>query len=215
MRHALKWVALSGLAAAIAASLLIAAARTTPAGKFEFSAPSQAPVSVPIPDAIGEVRTAPTLEAEAAQDLLTAAPEASPDNAAVSASDSALEASPAPAPAVAFPSGGTTAGQTLDSGVSGLVMFGSVCARPNDPTRCPAPLGATLSVLRAGTGEAVASVPIGQLGRFQIALQPGPYVLRVLVPQQQSGPREATRAITVKPHEFTLEIIRISSTLSR
>lgn len=214
MRGTLTWASLSVAAAVAAGALVVAAARTTPADRLELSEPSRAPVSVST-DALDQGLTVPAPMTDAAKDPISGMAEPSgSDPARASEPAQPIERSAPPVPAITS-AAGAQAGQSVDSGVSGLVMLGSVCARPSEPTRCPAPLGATLSVLRPATGETVASVPIGPLGRFQIVLQPGPYVLRVVVPQQQSGPREATRAVTVKPHEFTLEVIRISSTLNR
>lgn len=211
-------LSLTGLAALVLTSLLVIAApasgldfpRLDPITRHEPTTKTIDDASRALAPAVDE-STAPAPTMETGREVHTNPAWASHETTSVGTSDAPIEASPSRVPLVAFPAGAARVGQTPDSGINGVVLLGPSCPRPTDLPVCKTPVGATLSVFRPASNEAVASVRVGPLGRFQIPLQPGPYVLRVVVSQAQEGPREVTRAVTVKPHEFTLEVIRFSS----
>jgi hypothetical protein len=88
-------------------------------------------------------------------------------------------------------------GAALDSGVSGQVRAGSARGLPRS---------ATVVVRSAATRRMVARSHSGRLGRFRFRLPPGRYVIEATV-AGLSG--QARRAVTVRPHRFTLVLLRI------
>jgi len=75
---------------------------------------------------------------------------------------------------------------SADSGVRGIVLLGPTCPVVTEESPCPdRPLADTqIQVLRGGVE--VASVRSGDDGRFEVALEPGHYVLQAMV--EAGGP---------------------------
>jgi carboxypeptidase family protein len=88
-------------------------------------------------------------------------------------------------------------GAAVDSGVSGQVRGASGRGLPRS---------ATVVVRRAATGRMVARARSGRLGRFRFALRPGGYVVEATVASTSGAAR---RAVTVRPHRFTVVLLRI------
>jgi hypothetical protein len=105
--------------------------------------------------------------------------------------------------------GGTLARRGLSSLFAALVVASAAFAAPPDSgVKGVVVPRTTVLVFRAGGTELVASVRPGPLGNFRVALPPGRYLLRVNIRRPQAGPRKVTRAVIVRPHEFTSVVIR-------
>src|SRR6266511_4129089 len=68
---------------------------------------------------------------------------------------------------------------TPASGIVGVTMVDQGCPILHDPAPCPEkPLQARITVMRPGSWKVVAQAESDAEGRFRVALEPGPYVLR-------------------------------------
>ncbi len=97
--------------------------------------------------------------------------------------------------------GGTS--RPTDSGVRGMVVLGPQCPLVMANSPCPdKPYQAEVQVLGA-KGDVVATVTSGTDGTFEVALEPGHYLLQGVSPSSDVPfPAPKPVDVTVRPHAF-------------
>jgi hypothetical protein len=96
------------------------------------------------------------------------------------------------------------------SGIRGIALAGPVSPveRPGVPNARPLP-GATITVRPARGGEEIAREHADQNGRFEIALEPGTYLIVPLPPQANASlPRGKTETVEVPVNRFMEVVVK-------
>lgn len=92
----------------------------------------------------------------------------------------------------------------VNSGIRGEVSIGPMCPVIQEGVPCPdQPYQAELSVLTLG-GRRVLSFETDEMGRFEVKLPPGDYILHPESPEGQFLPYASDVPFTVHPEEYTI-----------
>jgi len=101
-------------------------------------------------------------------------------------------------------------GRASASGIRGIALAGPVSPveRPGVPNTRPLP-GAIITVRAARGGEEIARQHADQNGRFEIALEPGTYLIVPLPPQANASlPRGKTETVEVPVNRFVEVVVK-------